>query len=261
MVVDSSRARRELEEVAFGRVVTPEDQSAAAQALQALRDLDDRGASPALEPVIVELADHSRAAASQAMSHDDWSGTRSRFTETLRRLWVVPLVVASIAVGAIGGAAATRAVEKPQPGLAPVAQATAVPSYSTAPSDTSVAADPVVPDPSSDAVLASAENMLDQPRLPADRFPDQQRLIDFGIDPSSTHFVRVAEEDGTTSVWIARAVNGRLCLVLLPYNDSFRMACTEQERFAKNGVLVFTGEGIDASWDASGVSTFRRSTD
>jgi hypothetical protein len=252
--MDDPRSRNALEAVAFGRVVTPEDRAAATQALQALRDLDERAASPAPAPVTVGVIDDA-----QKRRDGVWSDAPNRVTETLRRLWVVPVVVASLALGAVGGSFATRVAEPAD--LAPVAQATVSSDNGTysGPSDTAIAADPV-PGPASDAILASAENMLDQPRIPADTFPAQEQLADFGIDPSTTHFVKVAEDDGTTTLWIARAADGRLCLVLLPYNASFRAACTEQELFAKDGATVIGDEGIDARWDANSVSSYRRST-
>jgi hypothetical protein len=243
-MADDPRTRDALQAVAFGRVVTPEGEAAAVRAFQALRGLDERAASPTLEPVIVEVADHSRAAASQAMNHDDRSGTRNRFTETRRRLWVVPLVVASIAVGAIGGAAATRAVEKPQADLVSVGPATA-------------AADPMVPDPqNAAAAITSFEEWLDRPQQPIDVFPDERSLTNFGVDSSSTHFVTAPGlSEDTPKIWVARGSDSSRswCLVVVPPDGNLRTACIPEEDFSRDGVSVATGPGAFVHWDSSGV--------
>jgi hypothetical protein len=274
MVVDDPRTRSSLQAVAFGRAVTPEDQAAAARALQALRELDERasaarvraagipvvplpgvgrarrnavsGAGAASGPVTVEVVDDSQAFRDRA-----WRGGSGRVTESLRRFWVVPVVVASLAVGAVGGAVATRTADKPPASLAPHAQAT-VPAYNGSYSDphnTVVAADPVVPDA---AALATVDAFFGQPRLTSDSFPDEATLTDSGIDPNSTHFVTTA---GITRVWAARGLDGNvLCLVMMTKADvgSSRAACIPEKQFPTEGVSIDAADGASAHWSPDG---------
>jgi hypothetical protein len=276
MVVDDPRARRELEAVAFGRAVTPEDEAAADRALKALRELDDRasagraravgipaataprgarradaaGVGVAPGPVMVELIDDSQAIR-RAFRNSAWSGAPNRVAETLRRFWVVPVVVASIALGAVAGSLATRATEKPPASLAPVGQSS-VPPDSGSSGDTTVVADPVVPLPPSDADGSSAEDWLNQPRRPVDTFPDEPGLMAFGIDPYSTHVVTT---DKKTNVWVARGSNRSLCLVMVATADgSFQARCTPPELFPETGVTAEAEDGTTAHWNADGVT-------
>jgi hypothetical protein len=280
MVADDPRTRNALQAVAFGRAVTPEDQVAAARALQALRELDERasaarvraagipvvpapgtggarrtaatGAGAASGPVTVEVVDDSQAFRDGAW-RDSWSATPNRVTETLRRFWVVPVIVASIAVGAVGGSVATRAAEKAPVSLAPAAQAIK-PAYTgsySEPNDADVA-DPVVPDPPSDAAaLAGADALLSLPRLASDTFPDEATLKALGINPGSTHFLTTNE---TIRLWAARGFDRSLCLVILTTADgrSARSGCTPESQFPQEGVSVDAADGAYARWTASG---------
>jgi hypothetical protein len=274
MVADDPRTRDALQAVAFGRAVTPEEQAATARALQALRELDERAAAgrtrladipavpaPGVGGVRRTVAAGSDAAPgtimievvddSQALRDGAWRGGPSRVTESLRRFWVVPVVVASLAVGAVGGSVAARTADKPPASLAPHAQAT-VPAYNGSYSDphnTVVAADPVVPDA---AALATVDAFFGQPRLASDSFPDEATLTDSGIDPNSTHFVTTA---GTTRVWAARGLDGSvLCLVMMTKADvgSSRAACIPEKQFPTEGVSIDAADGASAHWSPDG---------
>jgi hypothetical protein len=278
MVVDDPRTRRELEAAAFGRAVTPEDEAAAARALKSLRELDDRasagragavgipaatalgvggarraaatGVGVASGPVMVEVIDDSQAIR-RASRNGAWSGAPDRVAETLRRFWLVPVVVASIALGAVAGSLATRATEMPPASLAPVGQSS-VPPDSASPGGTTVVADPVIPLPPSDADGSSAEDWLNQPRRPIDTFPDEPGLMAFGIDPYSTHVVTT---DRKTNVWVARGSNRSLCLLMVATADgSFQARCTPPEFFPDKGVSAQAEDGTFAHWGADGVT-------
>jgi hypothetical protein len=240
-MADDPRTRDALQAVAFGRVVTPEGEAAAVRAFQALRGLDERAASPTLEPVIDQAA---QADDSQVTRHGDWSGRSNRFTEALRRFWVVPLVVASLAVGAVGGVVATNAVEKSRADLVSVGPATA-------------AADPMVPDPqNAAAAITSFEEWLDRPQQPIDVFPDERSLTNFGVDSSSTHFVTAPGlSEDTPKIWVARGSDSSRswCLVVVPPDGNLRTACIPEEDFSRDGVSVATGPGAFVHWDSSGV--------
>jgi hypothetical protein len=253
MIADDQRTRRELETVAFGRVVTAADEDAAARALQALRELDERasveparaveaGVTP--RPLAVEVPEPGQAA-----SHGVWRGAPSRAIESLRRLWVVPLVIASIALGAIGGSLATRQAADSSANPAVLGQET-VPPDTDSSSDTTVIADPAAPQPPSDADGASAEDWLNQPRRPIDVFPDEPELIAFGVDPNSTHVVRTE----ATNVWIARGGESSLCLVMMTTAGSIQIRCTPPELFAAKGVTAEAEDGTTAHWSADGVT-------
>jgi hypothetical protein len=250
MIADDLRVRRELEAVAFGRVDTPEDEAAAAralQALQALRELDDRAASMAPEPVNVMPVNVEAVDDPDGMSHGAPSGIPNRVTKSLRRFWVVPVVVASIALGAVAGWVATRAAEKPP--VSSVGQAT-VPPDAGSTSDTISVAGPTLPP--SDADGTSAEDWLNQPRQPMDIFPDEPGLLAFGVDPNSTHVVTT---EGATSVWIARGSASSLCLVLVATVDgSFQVRCTPPELYAEKGVSAEAADGTTAHWSGGGVT-------
>jgi hypothetical protein len=289
MVVDDPRTRNALEAVAFGRVTTPEDEAAAARALKALRELDDRastararaagipavtapgvggarraaaaGTGAASGPIMVEVVDDS-----QAISHDTWGVGPNRVTETLRRLWVVPVVVASIALGAVGGSVATRSAEKPPVSLAPVAQATVRPdsgelSAAAAAAAGAVAAqpqgdsvvDPVVRNASADAAaIASAEAWLNEAQRSVDAFPAADTLKAFRIDPNSTHLVTT---EGTMGLWVARGVDGSLCLVMMTTasESSAVSACIPPAQFPIDGISLNTADGASAHWLTSGI--------
>jgi hypothetical protein len=242
MVADDPRTRRELETVAFGRLITPEDEAAAARALQALLELDERAARVASEPVSpapvspapvsVEVVDDP-----DGMSHDAPSGVPRRVAESLRRFWAIPVVIASIALGAVGGSWATRLA--------------APPAGPAASSDTTVVSNSASPQPPSDADGSSAEDWLGQPRRPIDRFPDEQSLATFGVDPNSTHVVRT---EGTTHFWIARGSAGSLCLVMMATSDgSTQVRCVPPELFPELGVSVEADDGTSAYWSPDGV--------
>jgi hypothetical protein len=291
MVADDPRTRDALQAVAFGRAVTPEDQAAAARALQALRDLDDRasagrtrvadmpavampgpgaarraGTDVAPGTIMVEVVDDS-----QALRDGAWRGAQSRVTESLRRFWVVPVVVASLAVGAVGGVVATHAAEKPSASLAPAAQTTAPsdsgPSDSAEQSDAAAAAESVLtqppeetyddPDPkatdptSAAAALAGAEDWLNQPQRSVDIFPNVQSLVTLGADPNSTHFVTT---EGAMSLWVLRGKADTLCLAMVPTaGGGFGMGCAPEKEFSTVGVSIGQ-DGTSARWDGNGVS-------
>jgi hypothetical protein len=271
MVADDPLTRDALQAVAFGRVVTPEDRDAAARALQALRELDERagrtrvadipavampapgaarraGADVASGLVVVEVVDDS-----QALSYDAWRGGPRRVTESLRRFWVVPVVVASLAVGAVGGVVATHAAEKSSASLAPAAQTTAPadsgPSDSAEQREAAAAAESEVTALSTAAVLANVEAWLGPPRLPSDNFPDEATLTASGIDPSSTHFVMTG---GTMRLWAARGFDGSLCLVMMATVDGgSQSGCVPENQFLIDGVSI-AGDSASAHWRTDG---------
>jgi hypothetical protein len=295
MVVEDPQTRNALQAVAFGRVVTPEDQAAAARALEALRELDERasaarvravgvpavpvpsvggarragaiGAGGASGPVTVEVVDDS-----QAVRDDAWRAGPSRIAESLRRFWVVPVIVASLALGAVGGSVATRAAaEKPPASLAPAAQATepsgnGEPSDSDAQGDAAAAADSVVPPPSQNyvapdsptpdpsaaaAAIAGAESWLSQPQLGTDIFPNESSLTSLGADPGSAHLVT---SDSAMSIWVVRGKSDGLCLAMVVATDeSFELSCVPEDQFPIVGVSIGTPDGASAHWDANGV--------
>jgi hypothetical protein len=276
MVADDPLTRDALQAVAFGRAVTPEGQTAAAQALQALRELDElasaaRTGAVAIPAVPVPGVGGARRAAtgtgvasgsimveivddSQAFRDGAWRGGPNRVTESLRRFWVVPVVVASLAVGAVGGVVSTHAAEKPSTSLAPAGQATAPadngePSYSADQGDAAAAADSEVTALSTAAVLANVEAWLGPPRLPSDNFPDEATLTASGIDPSSTHFVMTG---GTMRLWAARGFDGSLCLVMMATVDGgSQSGCVPENQFLIDGVSI-AGDSASAHWRTDG---------
>jgi hypothetical protein len=219
------------------------------------------GAGAASGPVMVEIVDDS-----QALGHVAWSGAPNRVTESLRRLWVIPVVIASIALGAVGGSVATRAAEKPPVSLAPVGQATTLPSNGSY-TDTTVVTDPVVLDPPSNAVvadpvvpdsasaaaaIAKVYAWLNQPQRSVDKFPNPEALGGFGIDPNTTHFVTT---EGTTSVWVARGTDRGLCLLMTTAVDGMiQDGCVPEAQFPRAGVSIGAADGTFVTWDPSGVS-------
>jgi hypothetical protein len=241
MVADDPRTRRELETVAFGRVVTAEDEAAAARALQALRELDERAASVASGPVNAGPVNAAQIDAAVVDdpdgSHGTPSGVSRRVTESLRRFWAIPVVIASIAIGAVGGSWATSMATPP-----------AGPAASR---DTTVISNSASPQPPSDADGTSAEDWLSQPRRAIDTFPDEQSLVAFGVDPASTHVVRM---EGTTHFWIARGSAGSLCLVMMATADgAFQVRCVPPELFSELGVSAEADDGTSAYWSPDGV--------
>jgi hypothetical protein len=249
MIADDLRRRRELEAVAFGRVDTTEDEAAAARALMALRELDDRAASVATEPVDDEPVDAGPVndgpvdaeaiGYRDGMGHGALGGVPRRVTESLRRFWVIPVVIASIALGAIGGSWMTRTAAHSPAGPA-------------ASSDTTVVANSAAPQPPSDADGSSAEDWLDQPQRSSDIFPDPQALAAYEVDPNSTHVVRM---EGTTHFWIARGNAGSLCLVMMATSDgSLQVRCVPPELFPGIGVSAEANDGTSAHWGPDGVT-------
>jgi hypothetical protein len=236
MIADDQRTRRELETVAFGRVVTAADEDAAARALQALRELDERVSPRAPEAGIPAADVASGPVTTEVVGVQNRA--QNRVTGSLRRFWVVPVVIASIAVGAIGGSWATR-------------MAAASPTGPAVSRDTTVVSNSAAPQPPSDADGSSAEDWLGQPRRPIDTFPDEQNLVAFGVDPNSTHVVRT---EGTTHFWIARGSAGSLCLVMMATSDgNTQVRCVPPELFPELGVSAEADDGTSAYWSPEGV--------
>jgi hypothetical protein len=155
------------------------------------------------------------------------------------------VIVASIALGAVGGSVATRSAEKPPVSLAPAAQA-------AQPQGDSVVV-PAVRDASADAAaIASAEAWLNEAQRSVDAFPAADTLKAFRIDPNSTHSVTT---EGTMGLWVARGVDGSLCLVMMTAasESSAVSACIPPAQFPIDGISLNTADGASAHWLTSGI--------
>jgi hypothetical protein len=102
--------------------------------------------------------------------------------------------------------------------------------------------------------VEAAERWLQRAWTAADAIPVP--LED--IDPASTRLVSGGSSDG--AVWVAREVDGGLCLVVAASVDgAYASSCATPEEFAERGAMVAVNEGmagvpsIGATWDGAHV--------
>ena len=261
---DARERRQRLERIAFGRTHSRKDEAAAAAARKEL-----------VEAAREELAEADRAAqvaaqhlaarelATRQAVADDLSGQGTppnpdippppppepprMVARRMRPAWLVPIVVASIAVGYYG---ATIAVAGTLQASVHSTPAPIVPSpvflspARTAPPNGGTS----VGGPSS---LKEADAWFET--LPSDSDPvvDPAILANLGIDPSAIRFVQI--NAAGSQVWVARKLDGDLCVIGTEGEGQPPFTgCTTREAFAGSGITVTLLEGrYSLTWNGS----------
>jgi hypothetical protein len=237
-----------LRRAAFGRTSTSAEAARAAHAHALLASADERRARDgrsldrAIAAVLAETADPSPHPAGTARSVE--SGTDSSPPPAPVRRRRLP------ALWALGGFALGAGI------VAVVAAALPTAAPETAlvtPGDLAI---PPGPDEAEvrRGDLEAAERWLQRAWTAADAIPVP--LED--IDPASTRLVSGGSSDG--AVWVAREVDGGLCLVVAAsVEGAYASSCATLEEFAERGAMVAVNEGmagvpsIGATWDGAHV--------
>jgi hypothetical protein len=256
---DARERRIQLERVGFGRTHTPEDEEAATAARKELAEAD-REAQVAAQQLAAHALDTRQAMA------DDVSGQEPppnpdtppppppepprKVARRMRSAWLVPIIAAAIAVGYFGSTTAlASALQEPVLFTDPVVPSPVFPSPSrAAPSNGGTP----VGGPSS---LKEADAWFET--LPSDRYgvPDPGTLQSLQIEPSAIRFVQI---DATgLQVWVARKLNGDLCLVATGGHSGEGVSafngCSTREEFARSGVTLSQND-YSMSWSGSSVT-------
>ena len=224
-----------LRRVVYGPGATAEDRAAAVAGLRALADRESDGQ--------VETSAPSEVGEAESAAHNEFDDEPER-PRGIRPLWLVPIVAASIAVGAIGALAVSPQLEAPPP--------SALPSQSPAPAGQT---------PPSQFVggpgdLEAAERWFDDSATPRDAFPDTAFLDHLDIDPENVRFM--GSENGDWSVWAAKDRNGQLCLVVRDALEGGAASCATADEFTRNGISIGLN-GHSSYWDGATVYTDRSS--
>lgn len=231
---DVERLRR----VAFGRQASADERAAAVEALRQLRTADEQRAAEAAERARV-VAD---PAPESADDESEWAAEPDR-RHGIRPLWLIPIVVASIVVGAVGALAVSSQFEAAPPSVPPSQSHT-----------------PAQPPPPSGVVggpgdLEAAERWFDGGATPSDAFPDAAFLEGLDIDQYDVRFM--ASEGSDWSVWVAKDRRGQLCLLVRnPPVGGSAASCSTTEDFERNGISIGLNDHT-AFWDGAIVHSDR----
>jgi hypothetical protein len=242
-----------LRRTAFGRTTSPVEAARAAEAHALLARADESRAAAelALDAAIAAVLPdgtaprHGSAAAGTAPDAarvDDSAAHGRGIPSRWRRLVPAGLVLGGCALGAGVAVAVSASLVVDQPENAVITPgALAIP-----------------PQPDESEVrggdLEAAERWLQRVPTEADAIPVP--LED--IVPESSRLVSGGKSDGT--VWVAREVDGALCLVVAGrVNGALATSCATPEEFVERGAMVALNEGmagvpsIGATWDGAHV--------
>jgi hypothetical protein len=223
-----------LRRIVYGPGATAEDRAAAVADLRVLADRESDGQVGVSAPLEAEEVEP----AADFELYEEPERPRG-----IRPLWLVPIVAASIAVGAIGALAVSPQLEAPPP--------SALPSQSP---------DPVEPTPPSQLEggpgdLEAAERWFDGGATEGDAFPDPTFLQGVGIEPDNVRFM--GSEGDDWSVWVAKDHRGQFCLLVKEAIPGGAAAnCATADEFSRNGITIGLN-GRSSYWDGATVYTDR----
>lgn len=162
----------------------------------------------------------------------------------IRPVWLIPIVVAALALGALGALSATGQLARNPTAAAPSVSST--PQESDGPRATQF--------PSGD--LEAADRAFARSQQPEDAFPDTNLLEANSIDPGNVRLLEATNPDGEAiSVWAGTNRLGYLCLLATVGPEQAGAAsCASRADFARGGGIGFGINGFLASWNGKGVS-------
>lgn len=229
---------RELRRAAFGRTSTPEEQRSAALRLaeidaerarierervaraDAERRLEEHvAATPESAPG--DVPPGAAAAASRVEAGADRPAERG-----IRPLWLVPIVLAALAVGAVAGSLSATPRETPLASASPAAV------------DDVAAAGAV-----NAGDLHAADVVFARERTENDVYPHGELVPE--LVPSSVRYLGGVE--GSVEVWVGKKPDDSLCL-LVTEGEQGAATCATRDQFRENAIAL----GINAygiSWD------------
>lgn len=245
MVPDYARAMesdelRELRRIAFGRESTAEERAGAVEELRKLEIAHATEArQAAVEPDVTERSDSAPREISPASdptttaTETDASGPRRR--TAVRAIWLVPIILASLAVGAIGGSVWGAAHQST---TSPSAHA----SFALGTDGSG--------QPGGD--LAAADKIFAQLRTTQDAFPLPGVVQN--LRQSSVRFL-----GGTTDavqLWVGLNSEDELCLLLYESkSNSGAASCVTRANFASQGITLGFNK-YQASWNGTKYDVF-----
>ncbi|MEO7121690.1 MAG: hypothetical protein ABI400_00945 [Lacisediminihabitans sp.] len=241
----------ELRRIAFGRDSTAEARAAASAELRELEKPEaahpqsaqvesDAAQGPASEPHVAEhtgsvaadipLSTDSNTPSAQA----DTTDTRSR--AAVRAIWLVPIVLVSLAIGAVGGS--LWSAEHPS-APTPITH----PSFALGTNGSG--------QPGGD--LAAAERILARPRSADDTFP-LPNLVQ-NLTKSTVRFL--GGDTIGVQVWAGRNTEAELCLLVYESKSTSGAAlCTTPADFT-NQAMTLGFNQYQVSWNGPDVSVFK----
>lgn len=172
-----------------------------------------------------------RADADQSSSREQGQSAPRR---GIRLGWLIPIAVASIALGAVGALGVTGQIGGP-----PFVARTASPTV--APAGEPTGEFPPYGD------LDSADALFDTEPRPKDAYPYPDPMKPYDIELTDVRFVATPDDD--ISVWVAKNDANELCLFFADArDDTHGGSCSTREDFENFGV-AFGANDLRLSWD------------
>ena len=247
---DERRRLDRARQIAFGRPDPGGDEAAVNEARQTLADAEARRASnvAAVERTIELLRSVGQRAAEpteppQAPDTPVPAADEASPPRPWRRIWILPIILVSIAIGYVGGmmtgSAEPSVAVSPPPSIRPTASPDLFTFLTPPPEPPLRPGDPV-----------AASHWFDEPASPRDQFNQPSLLESMGIDPSN---VRVAQVLTTGfGAWVATKSDGSWCLLGGGGGEAFG-TCVTTEQFVASGIRVGDGRHL-VDWDGHVVS-------
>lgn len=228
----------ELRRIAFGRGSTDEERAAATKQLTELAAAESAPSLPGSAPAPVEGPDDE---AGVVESDADTTATAANSAPLRRRsiamIWLLPAVIASLAVGAIVGRATAPSPQVSAPAQVtlhrPLANLTSEPGKSTV------------------GNLVAANAWLARAPTKADTFPSPAMTDNQGLS-SVRHIKDIREDDTLITLWGAKDRDDGICLLAGLPGGFFTSSCVSPEVFAERSITLGFN-GFEVGWD--GVAT------
>lgn len=257
--------RADLERIAFGRTQTREDEDAAAAARQELAEADRTAEVAAVRAEVASARAASwELAASRTPEAGGWSLASTapdgelppppppeaprRAARRIHTAWLVPIVAGAIAAGYFGATIAVAGVPQPtvDPAPSPSGKSAIVHLLPT-------------PEPPSDVVigvpesgnLKEADAWFEDPPREVDGFVNQEMMQHLELDPAAIRFVQT--NAAGYQVWVAKKLNGDLCVLGTADSESASSSCIARDGFAQMGARMAAG-GYTITWNGSAVT-------
>lgn len=173
--------------------------------------------------------------------------TREQRALGMRPVWLIPIVVASLVVGALGALGATDQLA----GGSSAAETSASPMLQ-GPGGLYSPQYPV-------GDLEAADGWFTGDPKPLDTFPDPDLLEANSIDPDEVRLLKVTSADeGSVTVWAGANRLGHLCLLVTNGPERVSVStCATRADFSRGGGLGFRIDGFLVSWDGREVAVDR----
>jgi hypothetical protein len=249
--------RADLERIAFGRTHTREDDDAAATARQKLAEADraaEAAAARAAQELVTSQEPEAGGWSLASTAPDDEfpppppPDVPRRAVRRIHTAWLVPIIAGAIAAGYFG---ATIAVAGALHG-----RVTATPSPSDQPAIVRLLPTPEpareVPIPAGESGnLKEADAWFAAPPREVDGFAHPEMLTSMQIDPMTTRFVQT--NAAGYAAWVARKLNGDLCVLGTDASGGGFAACSTRNQFERSGAMV-SSRDYTITWNGSTVT-------